>query len=303
MHRLWFRQLWFRRLLAASALSSLTLLWARRKSRRQPRQDPRRLVTEQDRSRKNIEARVQHRAHSFAETGESIPYALYVPPSYDASAAAPLLVALHGLFHEYDSLLTRELLDLACDQSMIIVAPLGYTQDGWYGAPDLLHGGCSSIKTRRSELDVMRVLRLVRSEFNVNPQRIYCFGFSMGGAGTLHLALRNPNLFAALGLAAPAIGVPGEIQPFTTKEKLNALAHVPTIVVQGKLDNPVPVEQTRQLVDDMRQAGMDVKYLELPRCGHRPPQSATLRELVKYLVAARKEQRESQSSRPRCARS
>ena len=152
------------------------------------------------------------------------------------------------------------------------------------------------LKTRRSELDVMRVIRLVRNEFNVNSQRIYCFGFSMGGAGSLHLALRNPNLFAALGLAAPAVGVPGEIPIFATQEKLRALTDVPTIVVQGKLDAPVPVEQTRQLVDDMRKASMEVKYLELPRCGHRPPQSATLRELIKYLAVACKKKPKCQTA-------
>ena len=145
--RLWFRRLWFHRLLAASAVGSLTMLWACRRSRRrpQPRQDPRRLVTEKDRISKNAaEGRVQHRTHICAESRESIPYALYVPPGYDAKTAAPLLVALHGLFHEYDSLLTSELLDLAAEHGMIVVSPLGYTQDGWYGAPDLINGGCTS---------------------------------------------------------------------------------------------------------------------------------------------------------------
>eukprot|EP00966_Prymnesium_polylepis_P152014 3511493-Prymnesium_polylepis.1 len=306
----WFRRLWFHRLLAASAVSSLTLLWAcrhRSRARRrvtekdQPRVSTHRLVTEKDRARCHEDTRIQHRAYTFAETGESIPYALCVPPSYDPKTAAPLLLVLHGLYHTYDSLLTGELLDAAEEQNMVVVAPLGYTQDGWYGAPDLLHGGAASVKTRRSELDVMRVVRLVRKELKVDAQRVYCFGFSMGGAGSLNLALRNPNLFAALGLAAPAVGVPGDLPIFATREKLKVLANVPTMVVQGALDGPVPVEQTRQLVEDMRKACMKVKYLELPRFGHHPPQPAMLRELVKFLAAATNDTPERQAFRVQCS--
>ena len=41
--------------------------------------------------------RVQHRSYEFPSTGESIPYAVFVPSSYDASRPTPLIVSLHGL--------------------------------------------------------------------------------------------------------------------------------------------------------------------------------------------------------------
>ncbi len=40
--------------------------------------------------------RVQHRSYEFPATGESIPYAVFVPSSYDASQSSPLIVSLHG---------------------------------------------------------------------------------------------------------------------------------------------------------------------------------------------------------------
>ena len=38
----------------------------------------------------------------FAETGKSIPYALFVPSTYSASKKWPLIVALHGLGRPFD---------------------------------------------------------------------------------------------------------------------------------------------------------------------------------------------------------
>ena len=39
--------------------------------------------------------RVQHRSYVFPDTGESIPYAVFVPSSIDPSESAPLIVSLH----------------------------------------------------------------------------------------------------------------------------------------------------------------------------------------------------------------
>ncbi len=40
--------------------------------------------------------RVQHRSYVMEETDENIPYAVFVPSTYDPSAPAPLIVSLHG---------------------------------------------------------------------------------------------------------------------------------------------------------------------------------------------------------------
>jgi len=49
--------------------------------------------------------RVQHRSYEFPGTGESIPYAVFVPSSYDSSQGAPLIVSLHGLGRSHDWLM------------------------------------------------------------------------------------------------------------------------------------------------------------------------------------------------------
>lgn len=50
----------------------------------------------------------------------------------------------------------------------------------------------------------MNVLDLVRDELRIDSDRIFLWGHSMGGGGTYHLAAKHPEVFAALGVAAPA---------------------------------------------------------------------------------------------------
>ena len=145
--------------------------------------------------------RVQHRSYSFSPTGETIPYALFVPSTYSENDGAPLILSLHGLGRSYDWLMGYHgLLDQAEASGYIVVTPLGYTRRGWFGSRPT-----EAMKDAAySEEDVMQVLKLVREEFNVDANRIYLWGHSMGGAGTYHIAARHPDLFAGLGVAAPA---------------------------------------------------------------------------------------------------
>ena len=83
---------------------------------------------------------------------------------------------------------------------MIVVAPLGYTRTAWYGAPNLLARGNVTVEGRRSEADCVEVLALVRREFKIG--KVYAYGWSMGGAGALHLALKH-RIFAAIAVVAP----------------------------------------------------------------------------------------------------
>ena len=280
--RLWFRQTWFH---VIRCLDS----WIKKAARATGRRLRSRSVAPKHKSegrfaRSVSDARIQHRKYRLPSTGEVLPYALFVPAGYDQrSEPVPLLVSLHGLSYSYDSLLGLDgFLDAAQSQSMAVVAPLGYTRSGWYGAPDLCAGGDSW--SPRSEEDVMCVIQRVRDELEVDASRIYCWGYSMGGAGALHLSIKYPHLFAALGLAAPAVGVPGEVEPFANQESLRPISHVPAMVVQGRFDRPVPVQQTRQLVDDMLAVGTDVHYIEL-NCGHVPPPGHLVRQLIEFVAA------------------
>jgi|TARA_B110000444_G_scaffold186847_1_gene176068 predicted peptidase len=204
--------------------------------------------------------RVQHRSYEFPGTGESIPYAAFVPSSYDSSQGAPLIISLHGLGRSYDWLMGYHgLLDQAEESGYIVVTPLGYTRRGWYGSRKL----DEMQDAQRSEQDVMNVLQLMRDEFSVDSNRIYLWGHSMGGAGTYHIAAKYPDIFAGLGVAAPA---PEADAPMNNI--LNKIKHLPIFVLQGDEDTAVPVERTRDWVAKMQELGMQHVYVEIPGGDH-----------------------------------
>lgn len=206
------------------------------------------------------DARVQHRSYEFPGTGESIPYAVFVPSSYDSSQSAPLIVALHGFSRTHDWLMGYHgFLDEAEANGYIVATPLGYIRRGWYGSRET----ADKLDGQRSEQDVMNVLQLMQDEFNIDSNRIYLWGHSMGGAGTYHIASENPELFAAIGVVAPAPEPDAPIDAI-----LNNIKHLPTFVLHGDEDSVIPVDLTRTWVGKMKELGMQHVYVEIPGGDH-----------------------------------
>jgi poly(3-hydroxybutyrate) depolymerase len=232
--------------------------------------------------------RVQGRDYVFAETGEKLPYALFVPSSYDRAKKWPLMVGLHGSGRPYDWLMGYEgMIDMAERDGFILVTPLGYRSLGGFGAPRrtnprpapaipaALPPGRSAAQAEAlamearslpanirelSEKDVMYVLDLVRKEFTIDPDRVYLWGHSMGGGGTYHLAATYPNVWAALAVAAPA--------PRATIDQLRQFKHIPILVLQGDADRTVPPEGARDSVAKMKELGMECLYVEIKGGDH-----------------------------------
>ena len=241
------------------------------------------------------DARVQGRTYTFPGTGTEVPYALFVPSTYDASRAWPLIVTLHGLGRPYDWMMGYEgIIDFAERDGYIMVAPLGYHPRAWYGSrgagiPERLRtaGSTESLPENLgalSEQDVMNVSDIVRDEFNIDANRMYLWGHSMGGAGTYHLAAKHPDLWAALGVAAPA--------PSADPDQLEAFKHVPIIVLQGDADGLVTT--TREWVAKMKELGMEHVYVEVQGGDHSRFINAnadTLEKIFAFFNIVQKDQR------------
>jgi len=203
-----------------------------------------------------------------------------VPTKYNASRPAPLMVTLHGLaVQPRDQIRFGYLTELAEERGYIVVAPMGYNDHGGYGVSGAGAGvrgagaagrGAGAISFTSpddppnlgelSELDVMNVLALVRKEFNIDPNRIYLMGHSMGGGGTWHFGVKYPELWAALAPVSPAF--------YSSPDDLAKIKNTPVIVVQGADDPFVSVNQTRQFVEKMKSLGMKYVYIEVPGGDH-----------------------------------
>lgn len=176
------------------------------------------------------------------------PYRLYVPSDYNPSSSYPLLVMLHGMGGDqnsmFDSYGNGALIKLAEKHSYLVACPKGREPAAMY--------------LGSAEQDVMDVLADVRRAYKVNPNRIYLGGHSMGAYGTWSVAADHPDIFAAL---APISG--GGNPGIATK-----LKSVPQVVVHGDADPTVSITQSRNMVAAMKKAGADVKFTEVPNGNH-----------------------------------
>jgi poly(3-hydroxybutyrate) depolymerase len=211
---------------------------------------------------KSTQSRIQKRTYDFKEAGKEMEYALFVPSTYDKERKTPLMVALHGLGSNPQQILRYpKLTDLAEEHGYIVVAPMGYNARGWYGQRSPKMGKTEPENlSELSEKDVMNVLDIVRKEFNVDADRIYLMGHSMGGGGTWHLGLKYPDVWAGLAPIAPAI--------FRKAEDVEKIKHLPVILVQGDQDKLVPVDGARRWAEEMKKLDMTYEYIEVPGGGH-----------------------------------
>jgi pimeloyl-ACP methyl ester carboxylesterase len=113
-----------------------------------------------------------------------------------------------------------------------------------------------------SEKETLDVIDLVRKEFKVDEDRTYLMGHSMGGAGTLYLAIKYPQRWAAVVALAPAA--------FTVdREGLGRIPKMPVMLVHGDMDTVVPVSVGRGWAEAMKSVPMkDYQYIEVPGGDH-----------------------------------
>ncbi len=231
-----------------------------------------------------VDPRVEQRTYLFDETNQELPYAVFVSSRVTDDAENPLIIALHGLGGNPLSLLRGNALDLAEENGYILVGPMGYNSGGWYGSPLLLGGrGRGGVDppenlSELSETDVMNVLEMIREEFNVDPDRTFLMGHSMGGAGAFHLGVKYASDWAAIAAIAPAVFA---MDP----DMLAEAPEMPVMIVQGDADPLVPVENTREWADKLEELGMTHEYLEIADGDHGNVISIGMPDIFEFFAA------------------
>ena len=238
--------------------------------------------------------RVQQRKYHFADTNEDLPYALFVSSKVTKGKKAPLIVALHGVFGDGNALLRGSAIDLAEEGGYIMVGPMGYNPQGWFGSPVIvMNGGPGRGPGARkggppptpeppnlaelSEKDVMNVLAIVRKEFTIDDKRTYLMGHSMGGAGALFLGPKYVDQWAAVASMAPAAFRmdPESLAP--VKDKM------PLFLAHGDADTVVPVDVGRRWAKAATDLKMkDFKYHELSGADHGTVITQSMPEIFQF---------------------
>lgn len=116
-------------------------------------------------------------------------------------------------------------------------------------------------------------------EFRGDEDRITLTGISRGGYGVYELAMLEPKRFAALipvcgGITQPPAlterlvveGVAEAPDPFVAAAQ--RLQRLPVWVFHGAKDKTVTPDQSRHMVEALRQVGGNVRYTEFAEAGH-----------------------------------
>lgn len=210
---------------------------------------------------------------SIMVNGNSLPYQVMFPENYDEAKQYPLLVFLHGAGERgndnekqlkngkqflIDNFYTGE-------NQAIVIAP--QCPENSYWANSIRHqiGDKITFKTGAADepTQTMKTLMALIQEWlssgNVNTNRVYIGGLSMGGMGTLELLWRMPQTFAA---AFPICGG-GDLNKLPVYAKSSAVW-----LFHGDEDNIVPVENSRLISNRLKELGCDVKYTEYEGVKH-----------------------------------
>ncbi len=135
--------------------------------------------------------------------------------------------------------------------------------------------------------DAMEVMTDAMKHFDVDPQRIYLTGHSMGGHGTWQIGATYPDRFAAIGPSAGWVSFwsyaggkrteqPTPIvelferaaNPSDTLQLAKNYASQGVYVLHGDKDNNVPVTQARKMRSVLGEFHPDFAYFEQPGAGH-----------------------------------
>jgi len=198
----------------------------------------------------------------------------YLPLNYNPAKKWPLVVYLHGYNGDNPEYINWWSADKRHDgasdkHGVIFIEPHGRGNTQYLGIGDR---------------DVLKCIEMAKQKFNVDEDRVYLMGASMGGFGTWNVATRHPELFAAIN---PIYGG-GDYHVFVSKENLakmsswemfvndksistahlEALINMPILVTHGDQDRAVDVNLSRYLVRMLQRWNYDVRYIEVPGKGH-----------------------------------
>jgi len=199
-------------------------------------------------------------SQSFSRTitvEQKLDYLLYLPVDYDASRAQgwPLILFLHG----------------ACERGSDLA------RVKYHGPPTLIGQGtnfpaivvspqCPEGKTW-DNATLIGLLDDVIASHNVDTNRVYLTGLSMGGFGTWSLAMEHPERFAAI---APICGGGQQLTILLADgERRENVLKLPVWAFHGGKDPVVPLEESQRMVDALKRIGArEVKLTIYPEAQH-----------------------------------
>ncbi len=188
-----------------------------------------------------LKSQAQEIKNSRNERYEDLPYILSTPDNYDEGQKHPTIIFLHGgdrsnTRHHPTKYASRADLKFP----FIVIAPS-------------CTGGCSW-----SNVDLEGLLKQASEKVSVDPDRVYLFGYSMGGAGTWANLKKISHLLAAASPLAPAGG---------SMNDLCKVKDLPIRVYHGTAD--YGYDRSQNMVNKLKECGAEnAELISLEGEGH-----------------------------------
>jgi predicted peptidase len=173
-------------------------------------------------------------------------YALHIPA--DIKEKKPLLIFLHGSGEKGTDI-----------EKVKIHGPFKYLKehklDAYVLAPQ-----CPENEEWDTEV-LYRLILKIQKENNIDSNRIYVTGLSLGGWGTWNLAFAHPDMFAAI---VPISGFVDLIQ----LEQTCKIAKIPTRIFHGLMDDVVNIDYAITIYKELKKCNSNVELTIFDDAGH-----------------------------------
>ncbi len=181
---------------------------------------------------------------------ENLRYYLYYPEDYEAKKEEKfgLLLFLHGGGESGDSLSAiksngpPKLITEGKQFPFLILAPQNPYKKKWWNTKS-----------------VMQLLDTIVENNRVDKKRIYLTGLSRGGGAAWEMAVQYPDKFAAMMVVCGMTPVP--YAAWIDK-------NMPIWVFHGEQDQSIPISESTEMVDKLKEMGYNVKYTMYKDVGH-----------------------------------
>ena len=133
--------------------------------------------------------------------GRKMPYRVFLPNSLPAGKKLPVVYLLHGRGADYREWSNQSDVSLYTARGMILVMPEGYTS--------YFTNAAAIPKDRYQDYLTQDLIADVERRFPAQPDREHraIVGISMGGYGSMAIALSHPELFVFAAGISPAVDV------------------------------------------------------------------------------------------------
>lgn len=180
------------------------------------------------------------------ENQTEINYLLYEPKEIDGEA--PLLVFLHGGGEGGNDIEVvkkngpPKLIEEGKEFPFYVLSPQNKYEKGFW-----------------DDRMVMKLVDEVVEKYKIDKSRIYLAGLSRGGYGAWHLAMNNPDNFAAMIVVCAAS---------SPTVYANWIKHIPVWIFHGEKDDVVPVSESINMAGALKDLGANVKLTLYPEANH-----------------------------------